>query len=330
MSSSSPANAFVTGASGFIGGHLLGRLLDDGWSVTALLRPGSQLSRQHPALRIVTGDLSQPEALRSGVRDVSVVFHCAANVSTWDSRAAYTKVNVDGTRNLLAAIREQPRAPRLVHLSSMDVYGFPPSPCSEEAPRVAAGFAYGDTKCMGEALVGELAEAGFPAVILRLGNVIGAGSPFVTRVSAALSGDGMLTIDGGRVHAGLLAVDNLVDTLLWAAQAPSALGQCYNVRDDWDIDWRSFIDAVRQGLPAPGKIHNLSFSQAEFAAKAAEAWYGRLYRDREPPLHRLIVRIFGRTCGHSIGKIQRAGGLSGRVGFADAMRQAAALLRSAP
>jgi nucleoside-diphosphate-sugar epimerase len=314
--------ALVTGATGFIGGRLAARLVDEGRSVRLLVRAPEKLA---PALRgkvdVVAGDLADENALGRAVQGVSVIFHCAANVSSWDAWDAYYSANVEGVKNLLNAITQHnPGLSRLVHVSTVDVYGFPQAPCDEECKPAKSGFGYCDSKLVGESLVRAQCErAGIPCTIIRPGNVIGPGSQFITRIGDELKSGLMLTVDGGRTNAGLVYVDNLVDYILWAAESEKAIGQCYNVRDSYDVTWSEFIGKFRRGIEGRGIVLNLPFWAADAAARVFE-WAWRIFMPaREPLLHRLLVRIFGRTCGHSAEKIRRDSALESRIGFDEAM-----------
>jgi len=320
-------SALVTGATGFIGAHLTNRLLAEGWTVRVLVR---DVARVPDSLRhrceLVVADLGVAAGLGAAVRGVEVIFHCAANVRTWDSLDAYRRANVTGVANLLDAIvRENPRLLRLVHFSTLDVYGFPRAPRSEEDPAEECAFGYPRTKLEGERMVAaRCARDAIPCTILRPGNVFGPGGQFVTRIGAALRSGVMMTIDGGRANAGLIYIDNLLDYVLWAASVPQALGRCYNVRDDYDVCWAEFIGRLRLTIGAQGSVINLPFAVADTLAALSEGFYRAFLPGREPLLHRLLVRIFGRTCGHSAARIRAESGLVGRVGFDEALERSAA------
>lgn len=318
----SESDVMVTGGSGFLGRHLVRRLLDDGRRVRLLVRSPEALPEDLARrCTVVRGDLENTLALQAAVAGVDTIFHCAANVRTWDSFENYRRSNVDGVRNLLEAIAgSNPGLLRLVHVSTVDVYGYPPFPCDETAPLAGAGFGYGESKMQGECLVRSFCTGNnIPFVILRPGNVIGPGSPFVERIGEALHSGVMLKIDGGLVNGGFVDVANLVDALIWAATAEIARGECYNVRDREDVNWAEFIRALRKGIKGSGIVVNLRFAVAMRLAKFLEGLYRVLAPSREPFLHRLLVNIFGRTCGHSAEKIRQHGGWAGRVGFDEAM-----------
>jgi nucleoside-diphosphate-sugar epimerase len=98
--------SLVTGASGFIGGHLVHALVASGDQVRILVRPSSDL--RHVASLDVdrrVGDLTDPRSLRTAIAGMDRVFHCAAVVSDWGAPAVFRAVNVKGTENLLAGLK---------------------------------------------------------------------------------------------------------------------------------------------------------------------------------------------------------------------------------
>ncbi len=298
--------------------------MEEGWSVRLLVRSPGRLAASLRSLEdIVVGDMLDVDALARAVRNTEVIFHCAANVSTWDTWESYYAVNVVGVKNLMDAIAKgNPGLGRLVHLSTVDVYGFPVSPCDEDCKTTGSGFAYGETKLPGESLVRECGDENkIPYTIIRPANVIGPGSQFITRIGRELTSGIMLTVDGGRANAGLVFIDNLVDDLIWAAGAAKAKGECYNVRDDYDVSWKVFINRFRSAISGKGIIVDLPFRVADVIARSFEAFYRVFLPSREPMLHRLLVRFFGRTCGHSAEKIRNDRGSAARVGFDEAIER---------
>lgn len=320
----SSCDVLVTGATGFIGTHLVRRLLADGAKVRCLVREPSKFPEDFKrTCEMIQGDLANTNALLKAVDGVTVVFHCAGNVKSWDERAAYFEANVDGVENLLQAISSaNPGLHRLVHLSTVDVYGFPALPCSELADTFGGGFGYGESKLRGEGVVRRLCmKKNISFTIIRPTNVIGPGSQFIERIGTALQSGLMLKINGGCANAGLVHVDTLVDHLVWAARADVADGESYNVRDAYDVTWAEFISALRSSLRGKGYIVDLPLSLAMPAAALVEAFYKLVSLPGEPFLHRLLVSIFGRTCGHDASKIRAHSGLSSRVGFDEALAQ---------
>ena len=137
----------VTGATGFIGGHLVKRLTRDGYQVRSLVRRTSDTtSLEQLGVELATGDLTAPETLARAAEGCRYVFHCGAMVSDWATSDEVHAVNVAGTRNLLDACA-QASVQRFVHFSSTDVYGYPGGVEIDES-YAAAGFRnwYAQTK----------------------------------------------------------------------------------------------------------------------------------------------------------------------------------------
>jgi len=174
--------ALVTGGAGFIGSHLVDRLVSDGWKVRILDNFGSgrmeniEHHKGNRKVEIVRGDLKNPEIAEKAVRDVDVVFHYAANpevrVSTTNPEIHFNE-NVVATFNLLEAMRKND-VEELVFASSSSVYGEPESiPVSEEAP-IKPVSVYGASKAACENLIHAYTNLyGLKAVVLRYANVVG-------------------------------------------------------------------------------------------------------------------------------------------------------------
>ena len=322
MQQSFPLTALVTGASGFIGGHLAQRLLRDGWRVKLLLRNPMKIVDDLKNTEIIEGDLANTHALKQAVTDVSVIFHCAAKVDSWGRREDYFETNFTGTKNLLQDIAENNQSlRRLVHISTVDVYGFPKNSCDENSPIIQTGFAYGDSKGAGEIYLRDFCvEHDIPYTIFRPCNVIGPGSQFIERIGKELQGGLMLTVDKGGANAGILYIDTLINYMLWAAAAPEAVSQCYNVRESYDVTWSQFISRFRKSLNSRSPVINLPFALADNASRACVLFYRIFMPSKEPLIHPLIIRIFGITCGHDAGKIHAACP-SETISFNEAMRR---------
>lgn len=117
--------ALVTGATGFIGGHVAADLMAHGWSVRALVRPASMGSGRLPdGCEPVPGDMRDARAVRDAVRGTEAVFHVAALYSLARRNASLIEAtNVEGTRNVLAAAGDE--GVPVVHTSSVSTVGLP-------------------------------------------------------------------------------------------------------------------------------------------------------------------------------------------------------------
>lgn len=158
----------VTGASGFLGWHVARLLLERGYSVRALVRPGSRVSELDA--EPVTGDLRDPQSLERAVEGCSLVFHVAADYRLWakDPRELY-RSNVDGTRALLEAARRA-GVERVVYTSTVGCIGIPQDGVGDENTPVSLDDMAGDykrSKFLAERVALEFARGGLPVVIVN-------------------------------------------------------------------------------------------------------------------------------------------------------------------
>lgn len=172
--------ALVTGATGFIGSYVARALVDEGWSVRCLARPtSSKVALEDVDVRWVEGDVRDVASLRAAARGCDALFHVAAYYALWsDDPAQFQAINVEGTRNVLQAAREE-GVRRVVHTSSVATVGDPPpGELGTEATmaRPDSGWAeYKRTKFEAEQVALQAAADGQDVVVVNPGAVIGPG-----------------------------------------------------------------------------------------------------------------------------------------------------------
>lgn len=174
--------ALVTGGAGFIGSHLVERLLTNGHEVVAVddLSTGRLENLRDvaddPKLRVVQADITRSDQLRPAFADVSWVFHLAARadiVPSIQHPEEYHSINVDGTLNVLQTARDA-GVERFVYAASSSCYGIPDAFPTPESSPARPQYPYALTKYVGEQYVLHWAQVyGLPAVSLRLFNVYG-------------------------------------------------------------------------------------------------------------------------------------------------------------
>jgi dihydroflavonol-4-reductase len=171
--------AFVTGAAGFLGRHLVEELERQGWDITAFCRETDRTDLLSSAIRIEIGDLTDADRVREALPDhVDAIFHVAGNTTTWSKNAAAQfRDNVDGTAHVIeAALAKQAR--RLIYTSSTSAYGYQPGVRIDERTVSNAptrGDSYGKSKLQAERLIKQAcAESGLSAVMLNPVNIVGA------------------------------------------------------------------------------------------------------------------------------------------------------------
>ena len=171
---------FVTGATGFIGGAIVRRLLEAGHEVCALVRPASD-TRQLVGLPVeqVSGDVREGGSLRKGMAGCQWVIHAAALYSYWRDRwDDFFQTNVEGTRRVMEAARDT-GVERVIYTSSIAALGTcrDRTPATEETPATLADRIglYQRSKFLGAQVASEFACQGLPVVIVNPSSPVGIG-----------------------------------------------------------------------------------------------------------------------------------------------------------
>ena len=251
----------MTGASGFLGCRLVERLvLAEKAQVRALAhRPGKALRLARLPVEIAWGDLRAPASLAAAVADCEVVVHCAALGG--NDRRASREVNVEGTRRLARAAAAA-GVRRFVHISSIAVHSYSPSPGVEESsPMLPCGDPYADNKIRAEREVRRLMRNGeLEVTVLRLGNLFGPFSAAWTVRPLQHLRDGLVTlVDEGAHASNAVFVDNAIDAILLAVDSQNAVGETFFVTDE-PLTWREWYGQYARWL---GEVPLVSISSGE-------------------------------------------------------------------
>jgi oxidoreductase len=322
--------SLVTGASGFLGSHLVEALVERGESVRALVRRTSNTEHlENLGVEMVLGDLADLTSLKSAVRGVDRLYHCAALVSDWGTWGAFRSFNVNGVANILEAAREA-AVGKIIHISTTDVYGYPNRPADETAAHTKRGWPYGDTKIDGEALAWDFSRRyNLPITVIRPDSIYGPRSnSFVLEIVQLLRQGSMINIGRGNRPAGLAYVGNVVDLILLAADSEKSVGQAYNAADGSAVTWRQYVGRLAEIVGVPGPRITIPYRPAYAIGWTMEKLYGLLGIRSRPLLTRMAVEIFGTDLGFPITKARRELGYQPRVGFDEGMRSVETWLRT--
>ncbi len=170
------ANILLTGASGFVGGHLLRELLSGGHQVSALSRSArSDQLLSASGASAIRGELSDQASLDNAAQGMHAVFHCAANTSAWSKdKAIQLETNVGGTQRLLEAAKRA-GVECFVHTSSVSAFSHLCHETLTESLPQRGGQSwvnYERSKFLGELAV---RESGLPFIIFNPSHVLGPG-----------------------------------------------------------------------------------------------------------------------------------------------------------
>jgi dihydroflavonol-4-reductase len=175
---------FITGATGFIGTHLVKRLIRTEHKLFCLVREKSDIRElEHHGVTLIRGDVTDKNSILQGMRGCQWVINLANLYSFWEPRKQiFSDVNVNGTRNVMECALETGIS-KVVHVSTAGIYGKPADcPFTEESPVGPVRFSeYFRTKYEGDLITWELYEKkGLPVVMVYPVAVLGSGDPKAT------------------------------------------------------------------------------------------------------------------------------------------------------
>ncbi|KAK7141768.1 hypothetical protein R3I93_015806 [Phoxinus phoxinus] len=245
----------VIGGSGFLGRHLVERLVGRGYTVSVFdIRQAYEL----PGVTFHQGDLCDKQALLSALKDVPIVFHCASPAPGSDDRALFQRVNIDGTRTVIQACLEA-GVQKLILTSSASVVfeGTDIKNGKEDLPYAKKPIDYYTaTKIQQEKLVLEACskEKGFLTVAIRPHGIFGPRDPQLVPilVDSARRGKMKFIIGDGSNLVDFTYVENVVHGHILAAEhlkAESPLcAQAYHITNDEPVRFWDFMSQVLVGL----------------------------------------------------------------------------------
>jgi UDP-glucose 4-epimerase len=241
-------NTLVTGGAGFIGSHLVDRLLADGHRVTVLdnYSTGRPENLQHqagkPALKVIEADVAHFESIAPFFGGMDWVFHIAALadiVPSMQHPLPYHRADVDGTVSVLEAARLA-QVKRFVYAASSSCYGIPDEyPTPETAPS-RPQYPYALAKYLGEQCVMHWNQVyGLPCVSLRLFNIYGPrsrtsgtyGAVFGVFLAQKLAGKPFTVVGDGKQTRDFTFVSDVADAMVMAAKS-GVSGEIMNVGSD--------------------------------------------------------------------------------------------------
>jgi nucleoside-diphosphate-sugar epimerase len=275
----------VTGASGFVGRHLVARLANEGARVRSLVRPGSPIPAESEAH--VLRDLSDVEALARAMRGADAVVHRAARTHVLrethrDPAAEFHRVNVEGTRAVMDAAVSG-GAPKVVLVSSIF------AAAAEGDQRNPAGLTpYGASKLAAEQVAHGIAgERGVMLAVLRPPVVYGPGMRGNQLRLFDLVARGLpLPLGAVRNRRSVLFVENLVHAIECALAMPVARERAYEVSDGQDLSTPEFVRLIGEALDVRVRLVRIPLTLLAAVARAGDV-LGPIVPFRTEELRRL-------------------------------------------
>jgi nucleoside-diphosphate-sugar epimerase len=239
--------ALVTGATGFVGGHLVDALRARGDSITALVRsPARAAALERPDLTLIRGDLHSHEALQAATAGQDVIYHVAGAVAA-RTEAEYLRANREGTANLIAAATASGGGQRFVLVSSGAAGG--PTPPGRPASGTEAAHPvtmYGRSKLAAEDAV---RSSALPWVIVRPPTVYGPRDrENLIKVFRMVRFGVAPVMGGGTMEISAIYAPDLAEGLIAAAGSESALGHTWYVNHPEILTTGGMIHAIARTM----------------------------------------------------------------------------------
>jgi len=323
----------ITGASGFVGGHVAEACVRRDWPIHLLARPASDLHglESQAGVTVFRGELHDPAVVRQALADVDAVIHCAAKVGDWGPVEEYRRANVESLRVLLDACKGLGLS-RFIQLSSLGVYPARHHYGSDETTPLPKKHrdGYTQSKVESEQLALQYhRDFGVPVVALRPGFIYGPGDRTVMpRIIENLRSGFLRYPGGGKQALNTIFIRNLIDAIFLALENENAVGEAFNLTDGERVSKRQFIEAIADAmnLPRPTRTPPLWF------ARTVTWFYEKIYKlagaKQAPPYSFARLKFMGLNLDFSIEKSRRELGYRPRVSFADGIKETMAYYRA--
>lgn len=302
----------VTGATGFVGGHLVRALVKDGEQVRVLTRSAETTGGLPPGVDARVGDITDPGIVSDAVEGVGTIYHLAAAYRSAAHREeGYRLINVGITRNLLEAAARS-GVERFVHCSTVGVHGDVTDPPADEGTAFAPADAYQRTKLEAELLALSYArDRGLPVAVARPTAIYGPGDTRLLKMFKMVANGTFVMLGWRDIYYHMVYVDDLLQGLRLLASHPSAPGEVFILGGERYYRLKAIVDMIAQlqGVRPPWiRLPALPFQVAGSLCEAICVPLGV-----EPPIYRRRVDFFTKSRAFSIEKARRTLGYSPQV-----------------
>ena len=315
--------AFITGASGFIGSHLVEELLRRNWQVGALLH-----KRQLPAregLKVFQGDIRDADALREMIAGIDVLFHLAAALGASQiGSSEFFQINAQGTANILEAARET-GVGRVIHFGSAGVLGTVKEnqPVGEDRPAHPIDI-YEKTKLAGETTAQNFAEKGMDVVIVRPGWAYGPGDRRTFKLIKAVAKKRFIMVTKGHTLLTPVYIRDLIEGVLLSVEKARP-GEIYHLAGPEVLPIRDVVHIIGEAAGVSIPRLSLPLFPAKIVAWFLEKAFSLV--KKEAPLTRGKLGFFIHPKPLTIEKAKQELGYSPATDFRQGMQTAVSWYR---
>ncbi len=285
----------VTGGTGFIGSHLVDRLIDHGSDVTCIVRRTSDLRwLDRKDIKLIYADITSPDTLEEIAETPFDYVYQIAGLVTGGNRERFFDVNARGTENLLFSILNWKIHPeRIVVMSSLAICGRAKCgrPVDEADPPNPIGY-YGESKLAMERIVVEFSKR-LPITVIRPPAVYGPRDEMTLQIFKLIKYRIMPMIGGFEKELSLIYVEDLVRGIIDAALSESSIGRTYYLADKRVFEYGEVTQAIENVLGVRALKISLPLPIASLAAFISEVIFRSKIVTREKIAH---LAVPGWTC----------------------------------
>jgi len=316
------ASILVTGATGFTGQALCKRLVDNGDTVTAFVRPTSRIDALVDwGVDCRAVELTDPVNVQNHFNGFDKVFHIAAAYrSEHSDKSEFWRVNVEGTRSMLDAAVDS-GVGRFIHCSTVGVQGEIKDPPADELYRTQPGDHYQESKLEGELLARSYFESKLPGVVVRPVGIYGPGDTRFLKLVRAIATSKFAMIGTGKTLYHMTYIDDLIDGFLLASESDRALNEVFTIAGETYTTIQELVDIIADivGRSPPG--WHIPIGPVYLASVITEAICRPF--GINPPLYPRRVEFFQLDRAFSIEKAKKLLGYSPKVGLRDGLDRTA-------
>ncbi|MCA9757951.1 MAG: NAD(P)-dependent oxidoreductase [Candidatus Eisenbacteria bacterium] len=317
----------ITGATGFLGGHIAETFAGLGWELSLLARSSDRAETVAHLGRTVVGDITDAKALDTLFAGADVGIHLVSNFrSASGPPESYHQTNVRGTQEAVGAARRA-GVRRFVHCSTIGVHGHVRSTPADETSPFHPGDLYQETKAEAELWVqSEARKPGMEIVVVRPCSIYGPGDTRMLKMFRMLAKRTFFTLGACRENFHAVYIDDLIEGFRLVSTQPGIQGEAFILGGPRYLPLWDYLVTAASAAGAPPPWMRFPYSPVFAASVVCEKLCVPLRI--EPPLHPRRVRFFRNNRAFSIDKARRSLGYDPRVSLEEGMERTVAWYRS--
>jgi 2-alkyl-3-oxoalkanoate reductase len=315
----------ITGATGLLGSHIAEQLAGRGEKVRALVRASSDTTfLKSLGVEQIVSDFNDPDSLRRALDGADVVYHCAARVGEWGPRQQFQEQIIDVAAHMFDACRAA-GVGRLLHVSSISVYGHPPDRAdlfTEDEP-IGKNLWSWDNYCWAKIASEALCRA-YPRdwTIVRPSWMYGPRDRnSLPRVLKALKAGRVAVTGRGDNLLNVVYAGDVAEGAILAANHPGAVGRAYNLSSDGEVTQQQFLNMLTDALGLTRIRRHVSFRIAFAGAYLGEIIARVIRLHRSPHITRYAVALIGRSTRFSSERAKKELGWRPHTPIAEGLRR---------